>query len=194
MTKKLYDLAAATLPMKSMGFAIANPIFIRLLTKRNIVKRITLLAASCVVIAILGCNPGESDRLPRAPVDVKVTYKGAPVENAVVTFLSMGVGAEAGRPPAFGRTGSDGTVKLGTYESSDGAVIGKHGVSIVKQEFTNQKAVADQDSPDYNPGASPVPQTKHLLPQKYAVAGTSGLTADVVKGPNSFTFELKDGK
>ena len=177
-----------------MGFAIANPIFIQLLGKRNTVKRITLLAASCVVAALIGCNPGESDRLPRAPVDVKVTYKGQPVQDAVVTFLSMGVGAEAGRPPAFGRTGPDGTVKLGTYESSDGAIIGKHGVAIVKQEFINQKVAADQDSPDYNPGASPVPQTKHLLPQKYAVAGTSGLTAEVVKGPNSFTFELKDGK
>ncbi len=148
---------------------------------------------------ILGCNNAEDGRLPTAKVTVTVNYKGKPVENAVVAFTSTSTGA-AGKeaappPPAFGRTNEQGKAELMTYETGDGAVLGSHQVSIAKDEFTNQKVEASQDSADYAPapGASPLPKVKSMLPPKYSLPGMSGLQAEVKSGnTNEFTFDLKD--
>jgi hypothetical protein len=138
---------------------------------------------------VSGCDSTPEGRQPVANVEVTVTYKGKPVENAVVTYTSP-----AGPPPAFGKTDANGKSSLSTYEAGDGAVLGSHVVTIVKQEFDNVKEDAPQDSPEYkpSPGASPIPVVKNLLPRKYMLPGTSGLTATVEKGKNEHRFELVD--
>lgn len=140
------------------------------------------------LIAFCGCGGADDGRLPTAPVEVTVTYKGKPVEGAVVTFTTLEP------PPAFGKTDAAGVAKLQTYEEGDGAILGSHKVMIVKQDFDGViKEEADTESPDYNPspGASPLPKIKDLLPKKYGLPGTTDLTAEVVGGENKFTFDLK---
>jgi hypothetical protein len=150
--------------------------------------RFTALIASLAVAAFLGgCGsklpPGAR---PTKKVTVTVTYKGAPVEGANVTFVHQ----EGDPAPANGRTGPDGKAKLKTYVEEDGAVLGKHKVLIEKSETVGGSNVP-QDSPEYNPNAPP-PTIKYILPQKYSNFA-SGLTADVTEaGPNEFTFDLKD--
>ena len=112
--------------------------------------------------------------------------------DATVTFIS-----EEGQPEAaYGLTDAQGVAKMKTYEEGDGAVLGKQKVVINKEQILNSVKVADQDSPDYAPlppGGAPLPKVKHLVPVKYTAPGTTTLTADVTaKGPNEFTFELKD--
>jgi hypothetical protein len=140
------------------------------------------------VAGISGCGGSDDGRLPTAPVEVTVTYKGKPVEGAVVTFTTLSP------PPAFAKTDAAGVAKLTTYEEGDGAILGSHKVMVVKQEFDGVvKEEADTESPDYNPapGASPLPKVKDLLPKKYTLPGTTDLTAEVVSGQNKFTFDLK---
>ena len=145
-----------------------------------------------LALAAFGCQPSglpEGAR-PTKPVTVKVTYKGAPVEGALITFV------DTGDPPApaFGKTDAQGVAKMKTYVEGDGAVVGTHQVAITKTETTGGAPTVDQDSPQYDPNAIDTPTTvKHLIPQKYESKVTSGLTAEVEdSGPNEFTFDLTD--
>lgn len=147
------------------------------------------LSLAAGLSCLTGCGGDDDGRLPTAPVKVTVTYQGKPVENAVVTFTDP-----QSPPPAFGKTDADGVTTLTTYETGDGAILGNHTVMIVKQEFAGViKEEADQESEDYDPspGASPLPKVKDLLPKKYALPGTTDLSAEVVTGDNRFTFDLE---
>jgi hypothetical protein len=141
-----------------------------------------------------GCSGSKlpPNARPTAPVKVTVTYKGAPVADATVTFICQ----EGDATPAFGKTDAQGVVKMKTYIEGDGAVIGPHKVLITKMETSSAGNVADQSSKDYVPpagGGAPLPTTKDLIPPKYGMLAQSGLTADVQKKSlNEFTFELKD--
>jgi hypothetical protein len=153
------------------------------------------LLASVVLILGGGCSGSKlpPNARPTAPVKVTVTYKGAPVADAIVTFI-----CQEGEPKANanGKTDAQGVAKMKTYIEGDGAVIGPHKVLITKMEASSSGTVADQSSKDYVPpagGGSPLPTTKDLVPAKYGMMGQSGLTADVQKKPlNEFSFELKD--
>jgi len=145
------------------------------------------LAIAVLVPLTLGCG---GSALPEgakktAKVTVTVTYKGAPVEGAVVTFVNTD-----GPPSANGRTDAQGKAKLKTYVDGDGATLGSHKVIIEKSEAVGGQTV-DIDSKEYNPDAPPA-KVKHHLPQKYNSIATSGLTADVKEGQNDVTFDLKD--
>jgi hypothetical protein len=154
---------------------------------------VRLGALSLLLLAVsLGCSGGSGNHRPTRPVKVSVVYKGSPVADATVTFIS-----EEGQPEAaYGRTDAQGVAKMKTYEEGDGAVLGKQKVVINKEQILNNVKVADQDSPDYAPlppGGAPVPKVKHLVPAKYTAPGTTTLSADVTaKGPNEFKFDLKD--
>jgi hypothetical protein len=118
-----------------------------------------------------GC--GRKGGLETAPVSGKVTFKGKAIPNGTVMFVpSEG-------PAATGEISSDGSYRLTTYTTGDGAVLGKHKVSIT--------ALADMGDalPEQR---SPTPPS--LLPNKYLSHETSGLTAEVVKGNNEVNFEL----
>jgi hypothetical protein len=131
-----------------------------------------------------------SGHRPTKPVTVTVTYKGKPVADATVTFIS-----QDGEPSAaYGTTDSAGSAKLKTYEEGDGAVLGKQKVTINKEQIVGEKPVASQDTPDYvpPPGTTPEPQVKHLIPEKYSGPDTSPLIVEVTSGPNDFKFELTD--
>lgn len=155
--------------------------------------RWTLLA--CVALLLAGGCSGSKlppNARPTAPVKVTVTYKGAPVADATVTFICQ----EGDASPAYGKTDAQGVAKMKTYIPNDGAVIGPHKVLITKLESSSSGSAADQSSPDYVPppeGGAPVPTAKNLIPAKYGMMAQSGLTADVQKKAlNEFAFELKD--
>jgi hypothetical protein len=66
-------------------------------------------------------------------------------------------------------------------------------VLVNKEQIVNEKKAADQESPEYAPGVTPVPQVRHLVPAKYNAPGTTTLTAEVTQaGPAEFVFELTD--
>jgi hypothetical protein len=84
--------------------------------------RISLAVALICVAAASGCS--RSGTSATAPVKGTVTYNGAPAGDVRVIFTP-----ESGRP-AIGDADSEGRYVLTTFEPGDGAVPGKHKVSI----------------------------------------------------------------
>ena len=148
--------------------------------------RLKLLIALLLGVLLSGCGPKPpAGAKPTKKVTVTVTYKGAPVEGAVVTFVNQ-------EPPsANGRTDAQGKARLKTYIDGDGATLGSHKVMIEKSIAEGGQTVGSDD-PSYDPNAPPA-KVKYLVPQKYSSIATSGLTAEVTQsGPAEFTFDLKD--
>jgi hypothetical protein len=147
-----------------------------------------------------GCSgpAGDADRQPTAPASGVVTFLGKPVEGATVTFIP-----KANPVPAYGTTDEEGKFHLTTYEQGDGAVIGEHFVTINKTTgatpSSEPPSTGNNDPEDYDNyvppalGATPPPIVKHLIPERYSEAETSGLTAKVAENEaNSFTFSLSN--
>jgi hypothetical protein len=115
------------------------------------------------------------NRQPTHPVRGVVTFEGKPLAGAQVSFRLAEKGRSAAYADAFTR--ADGSFILSTYEPHDGAVAGKHQVTVVKRvpHFTAEGKVGP-----------------NLLPARYASANTSGLTATVKSGvANTIDFNLK---
>jgi hypothetical protein len=133
-------------------------------------RRLLLFAA-----LLSGCaDAGDQDT---ATVHGKVTYRGKPLPLGMVMFTPDNMG-----PTASGAINTDGTYTLSTYSTGDGAVIGTHKVAVIaKEEQTNFEA-----------NAAPT-DGKRLIPDKYFLEVTSGLTAEVKPGEeNEINFNLED--
>ncbi len=78
---------------------------------------------------IAGCGSGGD--FPVAPVRGRVVCEGRPVPHVFVFFepLETGGSAIVGKQ-AIGITEADGTFVLRTYDTGDGAVVGKHRVRV----------------------------------------------------------------
>ncbi len=149
------------------------------------------LICLCIVIAVSagsGCS-GEPGLKGLVPVTGTVTYQGKPVEGASVSFSPNGAGRSASA-----MTGEDGTFVLTTVEGGDGAMSGSFGVEISKSEVINPMSPEEvQQYFHEHMGQMPHIEYRHLLPQKYGNANTSGFTATVDASlENDFTFDLAD--
>lgn len=140
----------------------------------------TLLILTAVLLA--GC-PGGTAIEGTVPVTGTVTYQGTPVDGATVSFGPVGEGGRA----ASGLTSSSGEFTLTTLNVGDGVLPGKYRVTVSKVE--TQVPQAEGETMDYQAAK---PEVKHLVPEKYERAATSGLEAEVtVDGENRFTFDLQ---
>ena len=156
------------------------------------------LSLCCLVVGLLltGCNSGEG-RVQTYKVKGKVTYNGAPVASATVTFAPQ----EKGTPTAMGITDGQGMYTLTTYDSGDGAGAGLYKVLVYKKD---QSAPSTPNVPAHDPtGAGPSGSPSHsgpkggqkkaggsLLPEKYMKADTTTLSKNVVGGENEINLEL----
>lgn len=89
---------------------------------------------SCVVALVLLCGCGGAP-YDLAPTAGSVTIEGEPFAHGKVMFapVSQGSQVEVGKP-AFGLLQADGTFTLSTYSDNDGAVIGKHWVTVFRED------------------------------------------------------------
>lgn len=152
---------------------------------------------SCIVIGLsaltLGCGGKPTKREPVFAIKGTVTYKGQPVVAADVIFVC----AEKKRS-AFGRTDEKGFYKLTTFVPNDGAVAGKHVVTVVKIE-ASAPAEKEPDLHDagYDPGKVAAPPKsaakKNQIPAKYSDINSSDLFVTVTPDTNpDVPLELKD--
>ena len=84
-----------------------------------------------VLPSLSGCS--DADRYDTTPVRGVVTCQGKPVANGTVNFTPMpNQGKADGRRGrvALGMTDKDGRFKLTTYQNDDGAIVGKHTVTV----------------------------------------------------------------
>lgn len=132
-----------------------------------------LAAASCA-----------DSKLPtRALVTGIVTYNGQPLLSADVTFLP-----ESGAQAATGRTDAEGRYALGTFAIGDGAVLGKHRITVLA--FGPDRPLRPGETGSGIPGE--LTRGDPLIPTKYFAPETSGLVREVVAGKNEFDLQLVD--
>jgi hypothetical protein len=178
-----------------LSLASGNPggeaLFLSLLETR---MRVCWMITASLMIA-LGCgSEAAGPPVPVYPVKGIVTHNNEPVVGADVTFFN----AEAKRS-AFGRTNDRGEYQLTTFSANDGAVAGKHVVTIVKIETplptTPEASIESEayDPPELGESTAP-PVVKSAFPEKYGSATTSGLVAVVsADTPNeNVDFKLTD--
>jgi hypothetical protein len=98
----------------------------------NLLWRPTLLV-TVVILGASGCG-SESPQYPKvAPVSGKVMVKGQPAVGAVVTFHPVSPTGENKLSPS-GRVQADGTFRLTTYTTGDGAAPGDYVVTLAWPE------------------------------------------------------------
>jgi hypothetical protein len=143
------------------------------------------------VLLCVGCS-GRTAGLKTVPVTGNVTYKGGPVAEAQVSFLGDGK-----TRPAIAITDEQGNFTLTTSRSGDGAVPGKHAVTVTKTASPPGKDAGKRSSMEEAAKAAQNPPAEakvlHLIPESYSTADTSGLSFEVKEGQkNHFEIAIKD--
>lgn len=131
----------------------------------------SVFTCSIGVALIIGCGGGDGPEL--GTVEGKVTLDDNPLAGATVTFSPVDGGRQS-----FATTNDEGYYYLKHTPSRDGALIGKHKVSI-----TTATSKTDADGNDIE-----VPET---LPAKYNAE--TELEKSVEAGSNEINFDLKSG-
>jgi hypothetical protein len=151
-----------------------------------------LFRACLTVLALataVGCAADTKSQWQRPKVvhaGGVVRFQGQPLEGALVTFTNQMLSTSA-----FARTDAEGKFMLTTFEAEDGAVPGKHTVSVSKVQIPSQ--VMDKSTAPVwrNARTPPPPQPRWLIPKRYGNPSTSGLTVEVPEGGNtSIILEL----
>jgi hypothetical protein len=160
-----------------------------MLTHQGSPKRclVSILVTFLVPMIAIGC--GEDDGIGRRyPVSGTIKYHGQPVPKATVTFTPADAGA--GRPAAGG-TDENGSYRLGTASSDDGALPGKYTVSISAVEIDLSKT-KNVPGGMYRSDIILKAPKKSMVPAKYSSTKTSTLSAEVKPDRNTFDFALED--
>jgi hypothetical protein len=147
-------------------------------------KLVLLLSAACCCLA--GCGDAKKGQLPTAQVAGQVSYRGKPLSRGEIKFLPVQAAGKEARV-AQGILDEQGRYRLGTYAQDDGAVLGDYQVVVESREDADVDVARRMTSR----GLASV-QPKSLIPVRYFDSRTSGLTAHVVSGKNTFNFDLKD--
>jgi hypothetical protein len=157
-------------------------------------KRQFFLASLCLsalALISVGCSGGAAKVAGVVPVTGAVTFQGAPVVGANVTFYPDGAGGRA----AAGTTDAQGKYQLTTLSANDGAKPGTYKVMVNKMEVSGPGATMSQEEQTKyveQHGSPPPTETKNALPQQYAEVTTTPLTATVADGgKNEFNFDLQ---
>lgn len=122
---------------------------------------------------------------PLAPVSGTVTRAGRPVTQGMVAFQP-----EKGRM-GVGRIDQDGRFTITTFTAGDGAIIGRHAVTI--DAYTqgsgprSPATVSATDDAELVHASGPV---VWLVPEDYASLQTTPLTAEVQPGMNTINFAI----
>jgi len=134
-----------------------------------------------------GCGGVDSAKPKVYPVSGKVTKKGQPLTAGEVMFTPSGGPEGASGHIATGQIGSDGSYTLTTFNTGDGAVLGKHKVTVVARESADLMKMNELKG-----GAIAYKLPKSLVPPKYTKVDTTPLTYTVDDGRNTINIELPE--
>jgi hypothetical protein len=151
-------------------------------------RLLSLLGAFGLLLMAAGC--GGDGLGKRYQVSGDVTYNGEPVKNGNIFFVPD--------DPNTGRAASgtitDGRYRLSTAGTDDGAFPGSYKIRIiaVEADYTDVLAKAGGGSGRQDDVIRATQSAKKLIPAKYELETTSGLTATVEERSNTFDFDLTD--
>lgn len=147
----------------------------------NFRHRLLVLLASTTVLVCGGCG---SDYPETAQVQGKITFKEAPVVTGRIIFYPT-----SGARLSSGEIKSDGSYALTTFNPNDGALLGKHRVTITSTKVLGPSAPTSvQDE-----AKQTVPSESRvvwLVDKKYSEQSTTDLEVEVKSGDNRIDFAL----
>jgi hypothetical protein len=154
-------------------------------------KRAAVALGVTAVVVVVGCSD-DSGLGQRYKVSGTVTYKGEKVSKGTVNFEP----AKAGEGRAATGTIENGYYELSTAGGGDGALPGDYNVTIKALDIDMSSAVSTKEGlPKVHEGDAAfqkaVKSGRSLVPTKYSLASTSGLTAKV-DGAKTIDFPLTD--
>ena len=142
--------------------------------------RVGYVVFTTAMFLLLGCGPKGPDLGPFGLVQGKVTYRGQPVTQGMITFNC----------PATGHVGTANLDDSGSYKMSlngrDGLPLGDYVISIRPPLTAQSDAHPSQQVRNnlYDPSIS------IDIPMRYRYESSSGFKAQVTKGENNFDFEM----
>jgi hypothetical protein len=137
-----------------------------------------LALLGCVAIVIIAIVAGCGKAGPKlAPVSGTITLDGAPLTDAVVSFVSAS-GYVSSAP-----LDANGHFKL-TTQYGPGLPLGDYLVSVLPQNPAGNGATMEAAM------KSNRPSPRSRIPERYQYPNRSGLNATVQDGPAEFTFRL----
>ncbi len=140
---------------------------------------VTRCLAPCLLVT--GCGSAGPSL---GEVHGRVTIDGKAVNTGRIMFHP-----ETGRS-ATGEIRSDGTYSLTTFKQDDGAMVGKHRITIKAVDVVpNARPVGSTDL-DQKQGGT----VRWLVPERYSAVETSLLTAEVTAGVNTINFNIPTGR
>lgn len=139
----------------------------------------TLVAVLSLVLLAIGCSPRRPTTVPVSGI---VTLDGEPVAGAAVMFEP-----EAGGVPARASTAADGSYKLSTFRRGDGALVGRHRVTVAKIVIEGLKV--DEAGLEAGPLTGPI-QERSAIPSSYGNPATSGLMAEINAATSTIDLPL----
>ena len=145
-------------------------------------RNLTLLAVLlCLLIAPLGCGKKV---LKTEGVSGVVTLDGQPLADATVHFIP----ADSTGSPSYGKTNENGEYKLQTLlgAADAGTTPGQYKVRVECVEMYETGKTFQENGEE-----KPEMKARSIIPAKYNDENTSGLEATVVKGSNTFNFDLQ---
>lgn len=131
------------------------------------IRRVLFMAVAALVAAAVGCGPS----VKLAPTSGVLLVDNKPAPNVAVQFIPQGTTG----PSSYGTTDEQGRFTLKTTEGADGAMVGKHKVTLV--------ALDEERVPQ-----GQVAKRKLRISDRYTIV-TNGLDAEVKEGGGS--IELK---
>jgi len=161
-----------------------------MVASRTCSLRLAVAIVGMGAVLIVGC--GDTTGLEkRYPVSGKVTYQGKPLEKGRINFIPT---QDTGRAAA-GEI-EDGEYSLTTAEPGDGAIPGSYKVTIlaIDVDTSKMKEIAKGGQFHHDAAfAKAVKTAKKMVPAKYQLPETSGLSAEVKPQTNSgVNFDLTD--
>lgn len=146
------------------------------------IKSFGFFVAGLVALINLGCGGSDSE-LDLVPVTGIVKLDDAPLPNALVTFYpedTKGFSATA-------TTDEEGKFSLTTKNPGDGAIVGKHKVTVRERPPEQSEEITSGDA--YEPTD---PKAASKIPLHFSRVEESGISKEVTaSGDNDFVIELK---
>lgn len=159
-----------------------------------------IIGCALLGLALHGCSGGAEGgkRVPVYKVTGKIMMSGAPLIDATVAFTPT----EPGQPIAIGRTNDEGVYSLTTYDTDDGAALGKFAVTVMKfasAESTSSAAPASQadysnqyqGGPSHDAKKAKSDKSSNLIPDLYGRSDSTPFKATVEEKNEPFVFEIK---
>ena len=141
-------------------------------------QKLLALVLTIFTLMITGCG---SDSPEFVPVSGTVTLNGKPINEVVVTFVPKQDGQ-----PAMGLTDEQGQFSLSTTELDDGVIVGSYYATVRSID----EGAGQVDAQGLSTGIRVRPRQKSLVPQRYALFGTSGLSYEVQVGMEPISIQL----